>query len=75
MIVRRILLPRQRKTVELPMAPVVPTLEIVQREQDGLFQIGLADDAAGPFESRAMAQAVWWASNHSTATAAGESGQ
>jgi len=32
--------------------------EIVQREEDGLFQIGLCDDAPGPFESRKHAADV-----------------
>jgi hypothetical protein len=34
----------------------VPTL-IIQGD-DGMFAIGFHDDAAGPFESRAFAQAV-----------------
>ena len=32
--------------------------EIVQREEDGLFQLGWHDDAPGPIESRAFASAV-----------------
>jgi hypothetical protein len=35
--------------------------EVVQRD-DGLFAIGLGDDAPGPFESRAFAQSI--ASGH-----------
>jgi hypothetical protein len=34
-----------------------PAFEVVERE-DGRFSIGLADDAPGPFESRAFAQSV-----------------
>ena len=34
-----------------------PYKPIVERD-DGLFQIGLDDDAAGPFESRKFAEAV-----------------
>jgi hypothetical protein len=57
MITRRICLPRPRKPIAEP-PPVVPTPEIVQREADGLYQIGFHDDAAGPFESRVFAAAV-----------------
>jgi hypothetical protein len=40
------------------VSPETPKhFSIVQRD-DGLFQIGLADDAPGPFESRRFAQAV-----------------
>jgi prophage regulatory protein len=38
-------------------AAVAALPEIVQRD-DGDYQVGLADDAAGPFESRAFAEAV-----------------
>ena len=31
---------------------------IVQREEDGKYQIGWLDDADGPFESRRFAEAV-----------------
>jgi hypothetical protein len=37
--------------------PTAADLHVVQRD-DGRFQIGIADDAPGPFESRAFAQAV-----------------
>jgi len=73
-MIARIRLPRPRKTTEPPTPPVVPTL-IIERD-DGRYQLGIADDAPGPFETRQFAQAVWWAGNHSTATTtAGESGQ
>jgi hypothetical protein len=54
---RRILLPRTRKTAEPPPAPVVPPDAIVQRD-DGRYQLGLADDAPGGFPTRQFAQAV-----------------
>jgi hypothetical protein len=31
---------------------------VIQREEDGQYQIGWCDDAPGPFESRAFAEAV-----------------
>jgi hypothetical protein len=33
-------------------------VHIIQREEDGLFQIGWYENAAGPFESRGFAEAV-----------------
>jgi hypothetical protein len=69
---RRIRLPRHRPSAA-PAAPVVPSL-VVERD-DGMFALGWGDDSPGPFESRQFAHAVWWASNHSTATAAGEFGR
>ena len=54
----RLYLPRPRKpAAELP-APAVPTTEIVQREGDGLWFIGLADDSPGPFPTMQFAAAV-----------------
>jgi hypothetical protein len=37
--------------------PFINPRLVVERE-DGLFQIGWHDDAAGPFESRAFAESV-----------------
>jgi hypothetical protein len=34
------------------------TLSLVVQRDDGFFQIGLHDDAAGPFESRRFAEMV-----------------
>lgn len=31
---------------------------LVHQRDDGRYQLGLADDAAGPFETRAFAEAV-----------------
>jgi hypothetical protein len=39
-------------------APLVPAPDIIQRDHDGLFQIGIGDDAPGPFESLPFALAV-----------------
>jgi hypothetical protein len=55
---RRLYLPHPRKPAEPLPAPAVPADAIVQREQDGLFQIGWHEDAGGPFESRRHAEAV-----------------
>jgi hypothetical protein len=40
-----------------PAAPFIPPL-IFQRDNDGHYQIGLDDDAPGPFETIQFAQAV-----------------
>jgi hypothetical protein len=37
--------------------PLIPDQIIIERD-DGFFHIGIGDDAAGPFETRAFAQAV-----------------
>jgi hypothetical protein len=37
--------------------PSIPTQLIIERD-DGRYQIGLHDDAPGPFESREFAEAV-----------------
>jgi hypothetical protein len=39
-----------------PATPVI--LPLIVQHDDGKFSIGLADDAAGPFESRRFAEAV-----------------
>ena len=39
-------------------ATALPADSIVVERDDGLFQIGLSDDADGPFPDRAFAQAV-----------------
>ena len=39
-------------------AVALPAYSIVVARDDGLFQIGLCDDADGPFPDRAFAQAV-----------------
>jgi hypothetical protein len=36
----------------------ITTDQIVVERDDGFFQIGVGDDAPGPFESRAFAEAV-----------------
>ena len=56
MITRRVRFPRPRKLPE-QVIPISPAPEVVQRD-DGMFQIGWHDEAAGPFESRTFAQAV-----------------
>jgi hypothetical protein len=40
-----------------PIMPLVPSPPIVPRD-DGLFQIGIGDEAPGPFPSREFAHAV-----------------
>ena len=40
----------------MPQSPPI-VVDLVERD-DGLFQIGIGDDAAGPFPSRSFAQAV-----------------
>jgi hypothetical protein len=52
---------RPHKSAE-PPASVQPT-DIFERD-DGMFQIGLADDAPGPFESRSFAEAVRLSRTH-----------
>lgn len=47
--------PPTNRSIQSP--PTVADLHVVQRD-DGRYQIGLADDAPGPFESREFAQAV-----------------
>jgi hypothetical protein len=42
---------------EAMVQPTVADLHVVQRD-DGKYQLGIHDDAPGPFESRAFAQAV-----------------
>ena len=39
-------------------AAALPADSVVVERDDGLFQIGLCDDAHGPFPDRAFAQAV-----------------
>ena len=55
-MITRIRFPCHRKPAEPTPAPVLPP-SIVQRE-DGMFALGWHDDAPGPFESRAFAEAV-----------------
>jgi hypothetical protein len=54
---RRIRLPVRRKPADPIPTPECPRAIVVERD-DGLFQIGLCDDAHGPFPDRAFAQAV-----------------
>ena len=56
MIERRIRIRAPRKIPEPLAAPVLPTDVIIERD-DGLFQIGLADDAPGGFPTRSFAVA------------------
>ncbi|MGV7218489.1 hypothetical protein [Bradyrhizobium sp. UFLA05-112] len=53
----RVRFSRPRKIVEPITPPPVVSPDVIQRD-DGMFQIGVADDAPGPFESRAFAAAV-----------------
>jgi hypothetical protein len=43
-------------TDTVPVQEFIPTL-VIERD-DGRFQIGFSDDAAGPFESRRFAESV-----------------
>jgi hypothetical protein len=42
---------------ELPLVMAPPLIPIVQRD-DGFFQLGLGEDAPGPFETYSFASAV-----------------
>jgi hypothetical protein len=46
---------RQNKPSKWPSAPWP---DLIYERDDGQFQLGLCDDVAGPFPSRAFAQAV-----------------
>jgi hypothetical protein len=54
---RRIRLRVPRKPADPIPTPECPRAIVVERD-DGLFQIGLCDDADGPVSRRAFAQAV-----------------
>ena len=54
---RRICLPISREPADPIPTPECPRAIVVERD-DGLFQIGLCDDAPGPFESRKHAADV-----------------
>jgi hypothetical protein len=42
---------------EVPQ-PIIPAPSIIVEQEDSGWQIGFADDAAGPFRSRRLAEAV-----------------
>ena len=54
---RRICLPISREPADPIPTPECPRAIVVERD-DGLLQIGLCNDADGPFPSRAFAHAV-----------------
>ena len=60
---RRIRLPVPRKPADPIPTTECPRAIVVERD-DGLFQIGLSDDAHGPFPDRAFAQAVAKEAHH-----------
>ena len=56
MIERRIRFPSPRKPAEPSAPPILPPY-IIERD-DGMFELGWHDEAAGPFETREFAAAV-----------------
>jgi hypothetical protein len=56
-ITRRIRFSPPRKLAESTTAPIEPPF-IIERD-DGRYQLGMNDDADGPFESRRHARDAW----------------
>jgi hypothetical protein len=55
---RRIRFQRSHKIAESTLVPFIASAALIVERDDGLFQLGLADEGPGPFPSRRFAEAV-----------------